>query len=932
MLVILMTAFISISLVSAITINSATEAVVNSRMKESCGSIRNQMVHGAIVETLFEDQLETSDLALARSLAHLVELDPTVLESTERMEKIAQMLGVDEVHVTNDQGVVAWSSNPDIVGLSFGKNEQTRLLMAILSDPSYELAQKPTERAYDGKVFQYAGVTRRDQPGIVVVGIAADTTTALKERLAVQSVVRNLLIGSRGGALVLDAHNIVIADSAEDYLEQDMSGEDWISQARANNNSTFTFNYGNEEAYGVSMLYEKQLIVSYTLESELAEYKTAPVLFSLAFGAAALIILGMLLYTVITTSIIRPIERLNQDVETVKHGDTIALAPYKRNREIKYLATTINNMLGRLESSNAIIAELNETKDQLYGRLEQQELMSELSRTFVSTEDADILIDNALGMIGRFMDVSRIVLSSLAEEEGNTRVLNMWASKDAPSTPMTLKNLGQLMEESFPEHESADSKTALLVVDDIYSDMRYEVMEVVGAKSFIWAPLYSENTYSAILSVEECLHKRTWTSSDIQLVSLLKNIIASAFERAHITSSLIQAREDALAGTRAKSDFLSNMSHEIRTPMNAIMGMTSIGLDAKEIERKDYCFERIEEASQHLLGIINDILDMSKIEANKLELALANFNYQKLMEKALTVVSFKMEEKHIELKVYTDDAIPEVLYGDDQRLAQVITNLLSNAAKFTPKNGKVSIRSKLLEKNDDLYRIQVDIEDNGIGISLEQQARLFSSFQQAESSTSRTYGGTGLGLAISKQLVGMMGGDIWVESKLGEGSVFSFTFTSTKGDEETLTKDGDSRDNTKDSAKLKLDDFSGKTILLAEDVDINREIIQVLLEPTQVTLEVVKNGLEALEAFSARPERYDIIFMDVQMPEMDGIEATQRIRALKVPRAKSIPIVAMTASVFREDVEKCLAVGMNGHLGKPIVLDEVLATLRLYLT
>jgi signal transduction histidine kinase/DNA-binding response OmpR family regulator len=522
---------------------------------------------------------------------------------------------------------------------------------------------------------------------------------------------------------------------------------------------------------------------------------------------------------------------------------------------------------------------------------------------------------------------------------------------------------------------------------------------------------------------------------------------------------LSELKEKAEAASRSKSDFLSNMSHEMRTPMNAIIGMTAIGKSAADIERKDYAFEKIENASAHLLGVINDVLDMSKIEANKLELSFAEFEFEKMLQKVVNVINFRAEEKHQDFTVYIDKQIPRLVISDDQRLAQVITNLLSNAVKFTPEHGAIRLKTRFLAEEDGFCTIQIEVTDTGIGISEEQQARLFTSFQQAENNTSRRFGGTGLGLAISKRIVEMMGGRIWIESELGKGATFAFTVRVRRGAEEerrSLPNVGVNWGNVRilavddapevceyfedvthrlgaacdtalngeeaialieqngpydihfidwkmpgmDGIELsrrikgqfegnsivimissaewsvieseaksagvdkflpkpllpsaitdcineclgaenrlaalapqrgKTPRFDGCRVLLAEDIEINREIVLSLLEPTALSIDCAENGAKALKLFSENPNAYDIIFMDVQMPEMDGYETTRKIRALDAPNAKTIPIVAMTANVFREDIEKCLDAGMNGHVGKPLDFDEVLECLRKYL-
>ena len=514
------------------------------------------------------------------------------------------------------------------------------------------------------------------------------------------------------------------------------------------------------------------------------------------------------------------------------------------------------------------------------------------------------------------------------------------------------------------------------------------------------------------------------------------------------------AREAADHASRAKSDFLSNMSHEIRTPLNAIIGMTAIGTATLDLEKKDYCLNKINASSKHLLGVINDILDMSKIEANKLEISPTKFKFEKMMQQVIDIIAFRADEKHQKLNVHIDRNIPLMIVSDEQRLAQIITNLLSNAVKFTPDEGSIRLDANLKSIQDDICTIQVDVTDTGIGISEEQMPRLFNVFEQAEHSTSRKFGGTGLGLAISKRIVELMGGTIWITSEIGKGSVFSFTIQARFGTESResllasdvnwknirilavddenficdyfaemgrqlrivcdvaesgeaalalIAKNGPydlyfldwkmpGMDGIELSKQIKkgnagkpvivmissmewvvietqakeagvdrflqkplfitaivdcingclgrdeevnvrpeVADFRNYRILLAEDVEINREIVLALLEPTQLSIDCVEDGAQAVKAFTDNPARYDMIFMDLQMPEVDGYKATQIIRSLKIPEAQSIPIIAMTANVFKEDIEHCFAVGMNDHVGKPLDFKEVLEKLLWYL-
>ena len=337
-------------------------------------------------------------------------------------------------------------------------------------------------------------------------------------------------------------------------------------------------------------------------------------------------------------------------------------------------------------------------------------------------------------------------------------------------------------------------------------------------------------------SIEGLVHQNTGLSfisfATIFIVLLFFTIFISLIV-SKLIENLEKANTEAKIANEAKSTFLSNMSHEIRTPLNAIIGMTSIGMHAGDITKSNDCFSKIDVASKNLLGIINDILDMSKIEAGKFVLSDSDFDFPKMLSQVEEINKFRMDEKKQSFEVSTDKDIPQFLYGDDQRLSQVISNLLNNAAKFSPVSGIIKLDSKLLEKNGDTYTLQIAVSDNGIGISSEQQDILFNSFQQAENNTSRKFGGTGLGLAISKKIVEMMGGRIWIDSALGEGSTFTFTIEIKQGKDTSVHEDNSKEDTTYN--------FEGHTILLAEDVEINREIVLALLEPTSIKIDCAEN-------------------------------------------------------------------------------------------
>jgi CheY-like chemotaxis protein/two-component sensor histidine kinase len=593
----------------------------------------------------------------------------------------------------------------------------------------------------------------------------------------------------------------------------------------------------------------------------------------------------------------------------------------------------------------------------------------------------------------------------------------------------------------------------LTAMDDAKSEM--EGLSI-GAADYIHKPFVAPLLIQRIkthLSLMD--HQRILEDRNKEIEDLLE-------EKTKEVSLRKAAEQEAQNASRAKGEFLSHMSHEIRSPLNAVIGMINIAADADEMQTIKRYLEKASSASRYVLGVINDILDISKIEANKFELSYGEFDFEKMLMDIINVTNVRAEEKHQNFAVNLNVNVPPFIIGDELRLSQIITNLLTNAIKFTPENGKIVLSVEKIDESGDGITLRVEVADSGIGITEEQQKRLFTSYSQADSGISKKYGGTGLGLAISKRIVELMQGQIWIESELNKGSKFIFKMSAKKGS---------GKAKTQLSAKLNMDDvrilavddneetrayfahvmkafnlpfdtagggaeaiemiknsgakpyniffvdwqlpdmdgievtrkikeisgdkshvimfsmtdwnsikdeavsagvkqfipkpifpssllnaingcvemnpkedsgeggagrsgfnFKGHTILVAEDMDFNREILGKYLEKTEISVDFAENGKVAVSMFKEHPEKYGLVFMDVNMPEMDGYEATQAIRAFDGDLSKKIPIIAMTANVFKEDIEKCLAEGMNDHVGKPIFPKDVYEKLKKYLS
>ncbi len=571
--------------------------------------------------------------------------------------------------------------------------------------------------------------------------------------------------------------------------------------------------------------------------------------------------------------------------------------------------------------------------------------------------------------------------------------------------------------------------------------------------SILLLPIVTQGQFWGFIGFDDCHDDaRVFSQGEARTMRSAGMLIAAAAVRGEVTRSLITAREDALAGSRAKTDFLSRMSHEIRTPMNAIIGMTTIARKTDDPAKMQYCLDKIDSASRQMLDLINDVLDMSKIEANKLEISPHEFDFERMIRNVFNVANPRIEEKKLNLSFDFEEVFTRKVVCDELRLSQVLINLLGNAAKFTPEGGSIRVKVRQAPKNDTTNLLHVEVQDTGIGISPEQQARLFGAFEQADSSTTRKYGGSGLGLAICKSIVRLMGGDIWVESSFGTGSRFIFEVdfrwggqlhdvssklvdkqhlralvvddsedvldyfqnilggfslscdTASGGSEavamaklaieqgrpytvafvdwqmpemngketaEELKKlagdaltiamisVADRADVEKEVAGLgiqhilakpvlpstlyntvvsitdetfvsdtpasgdEVPDWSGRLVLLVEDIEINREIIMTLLADTNIEVDTACDGVEAVEIWRMKGSTYDLILMDMQMPRLDGLAATRQIRESGLHHCENIPIIAMTANAFKEDVERCLEAGMNSHVAKPVDIDDL---------
>lgn len=554
----------------------------------------------------------------------------------------------------------------------------------------------------------------------------------------------------------------------------------------------------------------------------------------------------------------------------------------------------------------------------LSNQLSMETTLVKCLNMLVTTEDISVGIQSLLETLGRYYGANRSYIFEFDLEKQELNNTFEWCQEGVSAEIDNLQNIPmEVVADWIKKFESVGEFYITSVNNDIdQTSDEYRILAAQGIESLMATPLIKYGQLVGFLGVDDPTQK----TDDITLLRSASDIMMIEMEKHHMTIELERALKEAKDANNAKSFFLFNMSHDIRTPMNAVTGFIRIAMENAKDPKVIDALKKADLSSRHMLSILNDVLDMSRIESGKMEFHQQTIVPAEHIQNIEAMYRQSMEEKGIQFRVEYAN-LPEAVLTDETRISQVIGNLLSNAIKFTPKGGRVLFQTKCTGMDEDgRYGFEVHVIDTGIGMSAEFLKKVFDPFERERSATVSGTQGTGIGLSLAQRIAEAMDGTLTVTSIQGDGSDFMFTF---KAEPSKYTAE-----NSKHPYEETLIDFNGKRILLVEDIDLNREIAMEILSSEGFLVDEAENGAIAVDILEkSESGYYDCVLMDIQMPVMDGYEAARKIRTFENPDLANVPIIAMTANAFEEDRKYAFEAGMNGHVAKPIDVPNLLQVL-----
>jgi PAS domain S-box-containing protein len=599
-----------------------------------------------------------------------------------------------------------------------------------------------------------------------------------------------------------------------------------------------------------------------------------------------------------------------EEVRTTIHGE-----PFFYDLTVEPLFDSTGAIVG-VSCASIDMTERKRAEEALAAKSAFESIISQNAHRFLTLENLDDSIDNCLANVGNFCGAQRAYLFQFNPDEINMSNTHEWC---APGVISEIENLQDLPIDMFPWWMKLLQAGEIIRIENVAelppeAWNEKEILEAQNVSSLLVVPFLVKSKLAGFIGFDDIYLTRKWSEKELTSLTVLAEIIGVAIERKRSEEELVKSKEAAEAANVAKSEFLSIMSHELRTPMNAIIGFTDILSETKLAGEQQRYVEILKKSSDRLLNLIEDILDLSKIEEGKFELEILDFDLSEIMEILVDTMGPRANEKSLKLRYNIEDDVPLLLLGDKYCLIQILTNLVSNSIKFTSK-GEVEIKISVESQEKDVVMLRFMVCDTGIGIPKEKVSQIFERFYQIDSSSTRRFGGVGLGLPISKKLAEMMGGDLGLNSEVGKGSEFWFTV-------KVNIQPKSNREEKLEHVNLLQKEKCGLTILLVEDDIFNQELTQNMLNIMGFKVDTVSNGLEAIKALETVP--YDLVLMDIQMPVMDGVEATRQIRSSEsTVLNKNVPIIALTAHAMKGDMELFIHEGMDDYLSKPITINAL---------
>lgn len=597
------------------------------------------------------------------------------------------------------------------------------------------------------------------------------------------------------------------------------------------------------------------------------------------------------------------------------------------------LSQVLQHLTRKVADANTLQGELDYNEDRYHESyklapnstlkewIEYHKFFNTMFDLIEETKDLKSSLRMVIEQVGKYLQMDRILLFSLSTDKPNPSLTYQWAQNEQDILTLNIKTFPQPQHKKLLQYFSSNKIVDLgkLLHSKNFEHIKDPFNTILSnflLGSQLSCPLIAEGKLFGIIIYQKHKKNYDWTDRDKYFIEEATRIINNALNKLNADSA-----------SQAKTSFLSNMSHEIRTPMNAIIGMTEIAQRSIEDPAKvQECLAKIDLSSHHLLNLINDILDLSKIESGRMKVNKEPLLISELINRVDSIIRPQANTKKVDFIIQSNYETNEVI-TDSLRLSQILVNILGNALKFTPEQGQVTLSIDELAKTASTTEIKFSITDTGIGISEQGKKKIFAAFEQAEDSIVNQYGGTGLGLAISSDFVHLLGGKLEVDSEVGRGSTFYFTLPI---DIPSISQRQELEALANETAAEETEyDLSDIHILMAEDNEINAEIAKTMLEMSNATVSTVSNGLEAYELFIEQPaDTFDLILMDINMPILNGYDATQKIRKSDHKNAKTVPILALTANAFDEDKKDALAAGMNGHVSKPIEMPVLMKKIR----